>query len=311
MPFVSAWNASQLPEKPWKAGAVVRLVVSVLVSAVMCGGLAMTVLRYFETPQESSLVYFIALAAITVALVAVAFMLLARPWLPEQDNLFKLIGLLTCIYGGVFLTWMAGRFITGKIELQNPVFMMLTTFVTFQGAAVVLVHFFLREHRIGWPEGFGLNLRPTHTLLIGFSVGILALYPTWGLQRFSISLLEKLTYHPQAQQAVEILRHTEGMLERVALGIGTILIAPVGEELIFRGVLYPGVKKGYGKQVAMWSTALLFAAIHANLAVFLPLTFLAVILVWVYEYTGNLLAPIAVHCVFNAANFVELYAQQN
>jgi membrane protease YdiL (CAAX protease family) len=48
-----------------------------------------------------------------------------------------------------------------------------------------------------------------------------------------------------------------------------------------------------------------------NLAVFVPLTFLAVILVWVYESTGNLLAPIAVHCVFNAANFVALYSQQN
>jgi membrane protease YdiL (CAAX protease family) len=311
MPFVSAWNTSQLPEKPWQAGAILRLVVSVLVSAVMFGGVVITVLRYFETPQKSSVVYFIALEAIALALVAVALMLLARPWQLEQNHLFKLLGLLLCIYGGIFLTWMAGRLIAGKIELQNPAFMMLTTFVTFQGAAVVLVHFFLREHHTGWLEGFGLNIRPAHSLLIGFSVGILALFPMWALQGLSIRLLEWLTFHPQEQQAVEVLRQTEGLLARIALGIGTIFIAPVGEELIFRGVLYPGIKKSYGRQVALWSTALLFGAIHTNFTVFVPLTFLAVILASLYEYTGNLLAPIAVHCVFNAANFVALYSQQN
>ena len=311
MPFVSAWNNSQLPEKPWKADAVVRLVVSVMVSAVMFGRLAVTVLRYFETPQKSSVVSFIALVAIALALVAVAIVLLARPWPLEQDYLRNLLGLLICIYGGILATWLAGRLITDKVEAQNPTFMMLASFVTFQGAAVLLVHFFLREHHTGWLEGFGLNLRPAHSLLIGFSVGMLALIPTWGLQALSIRLIEWLSFHPQEQQAVEILRQTEGMLQRIALGMGTIFIAPVGEELIFRGVLYPAIKRGYGRQVALWSTALLFGAIHANFAIFVPLTFLALILAWIYESTGNLLAPILVHCVFNAANFVALYSQQN
>jgi uncharacterized protein len=311
MPFVSAWNTSGLSEKPWRTGAIVRLVVSVIVCAVMLGGLVAMVFRYFETPQKSSLIYFIVLVAIAVALVAVALLLLARPWDIEQDYLFKLLGLLLCIYGGIFLAWMAGRLIDGKIELQNPMFMMLTTFVTFQGAAIVLVHFFLREHQTGWLDGFGLDLRPAHSLLIGFSVGMLALYPTWALQGLSIRLMEWLTFHPQEQQAVEVLRQAVGMLPRIALGVGTIFIAPVGEELLFRGVLYPAIKKSYGKQIALWGTALLFAGIHTNFAVFLPLTFLAVILAWLYEYTGNLLAPIAVHCIFNAANFVALYSQQN
>src|SRR3954468_52823 len=102
MPFASAWNMSQLPEKPWKAGAVVRLLVSVVVSAVMCGGIAVMLRRYFETPQKSSVVYFLALAVITLALVAVALILLARPWPLEEDYLFKLIGLLMCVYGGIF-----------------------------------------------------------------------------------------------------------------------------------------------------------------------------------------------------------------
>jgi membrane protease YdiL (CAAX protease family) len=36
---------------------------------------------------------------------------------------------------------------------------------------------------------------------------------------------------------------------------------------------------------------------------FLPLLALAVILVWIYEATDNLLAPIAAHSFFNLVNF--------
>jgi membrane protease YdiL (CAAX protease family) len=80
---------------------------------------------------------------------------------------------------------------------------------------------------------------------------------------------------------------------------------------LFRGVLYPAVKRITNPQVALWGTALLFGAIHANLATFLPLTFLAVILVCLYEYTGNLLACITTHSLFNAANFLAVYLVQN
>jgi membrane protease YdiL (CAAX protease family) len=54
----------------------------------------------------------------------------------------------------------------------------------------------------------------------------------------------------------------------------------------------------------------LFGVIHFNLSSLVPLTVLALILIWLYEYTGNLLAPIAAHCVFNGANFVALFFQQ-
>ena len=149
--------------------------------------------------------------------------------------------------------------------------------------------------------------RPGFSLLLGFCAGILVLYPAWELQDLSIRLFQRLAFHPREQQAVEILRHSEGLAQQVTLAVAVIFIAPIGEELLFRGILYPALKRDYGKHLALWSTAILFGAIHVNLASFVPLTLLAVVLVWLYEYTGNLIAPIAVHCVFNAANFVLLY----
>src|SRR6185312_6169638 len=102
-----------------------------------------------------------------------------------------------------------------------------------------------------------------------------------------------LTLHPQQQQAVEILRHTETLLSRVVSGIATVLLAPVGEEVVFRGILYPWAKRKFSPAIALWGTAIVFGAIHLNLSSFIPLTILALVLVWLYEYTGNLLAPIA------------------
>jgi membrane protease YdiL (CAAX protease family) len=310
MSFASALNTRQLPEKPWRLGAVARLLASVFVCMLMGTTVAM-IIRYFEAPQKFSVPLFIGVAAAVLGLLVVALIMLGRPWPLEENYLLKLVILLVCIYGGIFFPWLARRIITGKLDLQNPVLTMLLTLFFFQGAAVVLVHFFLREHHMNWREGFGLKNRPGHSLLIGFCVGILALIPAWKLQDLSIQLFQRLSLQPHEQQAVEILRHTEGMLERIVLGIGTIFIAPIGEELVFRGILYPAVKRHYGQQLALWGTAIVFGVIHFNLGSFLPLTLLAVVLVWLYEYTGNLVAPIAVHCVFNAANFVMLYSQKN
>jgi membrane protease YdiL (CAAX protease family) len=45
---------------------------------------------------------------------------------------------------------------------------------------------------------------------------------------------------------------------------------------------------------------------HFNMAAFVPLVLLAVILTFLYESSGSLLTPIATHSMFNAANFFYL-----
>jgi hypothetical protein len=310
MSFESALHPIHLPEKPWKLGAVVRLTACVIV-CMMMGGIVAMVFRYFETPQTSSLIQFIAVAAGAFASYAAAVVLLCLPWPSEERYLMRLIWLLSCIYGGFFLTWVAAKYVPGKLELENPFITLLIAMFSFQAPAIVLIHFFLREHQTGWREGFGLHNRPALSLGVGICAGILITYPVLWLNGMSFHLFEKLALHPQEQHTVEILRHTPGGMARIVSGIATIIIAPVGEELLFRGILYPTVKRHYGRQIALWGTAILFGAIHLNLSSFIPLVLLAAILVGLYEYTGNLLAPIAVHCVFNATNFVELFRQQN
>src|SRR5262249_13802400 len=138
-------------------------------------------------------------------------------------------------------------------------------------------------------------------------VGVVVVPLTWLLNAGSAWTMQTLLHlEPVAQPTIKIIKVSPGLGQRVYFGAMSILIAPLVEETIFRGILYPSVKQlGYPK-AALYGTALLFAAIHGNLMTFVPLTFLAVVLALLYEITDNLLAPILTHSFFNAANFVWL-----
>ena len=97
---------------------------------------------------------------------------------------------------------------------------------------------------------------------------------------------------------------------RRVVGASAVLLVPVAEEVLFRGNLYPAIKQAGFFRLALWGTSLLFALVHANVVIFVPLTVLALILTALYERTNNLLAPITAHAMFNALNFLTVFLQE-
>jgi membrane protease YdiL (CAAX protease family) len=112
---------------------------------------------------------------------------------------------------------------------------------------------------------------------------------------------------PEEQPSVHALRVAVSWWNRVALGTAAILLAPVAEEILFRGILYPAIKQAGFPRLALWGTSVLFALVHVNLVTFVPLAVLALVLTALYERTNNLLAPITAHAMFNALNFLTLF----
>ena len=176
---------------------------------------------------------------------------------------------------------------------------------------LVLVHIFLQQHRIGWNEAFGFNEpRMARTLFLGALVSVLILPVGLSLTELSARLLKYAGGEPAIQQPVQMMKQATSTLQLVVHGLAAVIFAPVVEEIIFRGVLYPSVKRNFSPKVALWSVSLLFALSHQNLTVALPLTVLAIFLTFLYETTRNLIAPILAHSLFNAANFVLLLLQR-
>ncbi len=81
-----------------------------------------------------------------------------------------------------------------------------------------------------------------------------------------------------------------------------LLEAPLLEEPLFRGVIFGGFSRIMPIWLAMALSGFLFAFVHVNAATFIPLWFLGVAFAWLYVRTGTLLAPMAVHFIFNAVN---------
>ena len=211
--------------------------------------------------------------------------------------------LLTLCFG-VILSSAALHFLRNIEGLDEKFAGMIMFTAAFHGAALVWIFFFLKEQGVSWNEGFGLSNAPGRTLVLGLGVGVVALPVVLGWNQLAAELLVRVGITPETQQAVQRLQSGMTSGQQVFLAVIAIILAPLVEELLFRGIIYPTVKQAGYPRVALWGTALIFGAIHANLASLLPLAIFALILTWAYERTNNLLAPMLIHGLFNAANFV-------
>ncbi|WP_319590303.1 CPBP family intramembrane glutamic endopeptidase [uncultured Draconibacterium sp.] len=78
------------------------------------------------------------------------------------------------------------------------------------------------------------------------------------------------------------------------------VVAPVVEELIFRGLIFNGFRKNYNGFVAVFMSALLFSLFHLN-PWQMPATFLlGLLLGWLMLRTKNILVAIIGHSINNA-----------
>ena len=101
------------------------------------------------------------------------------------------------------------------------------------------------------------------------------------------------------EPAVELFMRAEGWRQLGLLFFAATVVAPFGEETLFRGFLQPLLRRQLPAWVAIAVTALLFAGLHQHLLTLLPLFVFGLVLGFTYELSGSLLLCIAVHFWFN------------
>lgn len=212
------------------------------------------------------------------------------------------------LVAGLILCLMVGGVMNGLIAGSEWLWLrFLVGTATFHGAALVLVHWLLREQGSGWTEAFGLDRgRLSAVLGLGVLVAVMVLPIAWLGSYGSAELMRFFWVEPEPQAAVTTLRSSTEWWQGWSMGLMAVTVAPVAEEVLFRGLMYPALKRRLGIGGAMLISSVLFALIHVNLMTFVPLLLLAGVLVWLYEYTGNLAAPVMAHAVFNLANLLLL-----
>lgn len=83
--------------------------------------------------------------------------------------------------------------------------------------------------------------------------------------------------------------------------ISSVVIAPVAEEIFFRGLVYTRLRRAMPAAVAMVLSSLVFGALHGQLVWICYASVIGLAMVIVFERTGTVRATIAVHLAFNLA----------
>jgi membrane protease YdiL (CAAX protease family) len=228
-------------------------------------------------------------------------MLPEKPW-----RLESLLRFLLCISFLPLLVWLSAALIqSAGLGDRTKIATLMASMVVFQGGSLYLVYRFLREHSISWADAFGLNTASLgRTLLLAFISALVILPVALLLVRASAEVMTWLHFEPMEQQSVQMLKASDSLAERVIFAFVAIISAPVVEELLFRGIIYPALKRTGHPSMALWGSSALFALMHVNVVTFVSLTLLGALLALLYERTTNLLAPITVHALFNAANYL-------
>lgn len=106
------------------------------------------------------------------------------------------------------------------------------------------------------------------------------------------------------------LEFTNTGLGLAIIAILAVVLAPVAEEIFFRGFLFTGIGNRYGYGWGAVISALIFALAHfMQPGAFLPIFLLGLLLAWLYIRTGSIWACIFTHFAYNslALIFMILY----
>jgi membrane protease YdiL (CAAX protease family) len=179
--------------------------------------------------------------------------------------------------------------------------------VSFYLAGALILWLFLRNHAVTLNQAFGLDRQGLRRMLRLAVLLFLVVIPlVWSINFIWREVLLALGIPPNEQDILKLVRRAKSPVVRAYFVFMAVVLAPVVEEGLFRGFIYPAVKRHVGLVKALVIVSLLFAAVHHNVGVFGPLVVLALLLGLSYEVTGNLIVPITIHSLFNLTNLVVL-----
>jgi len=196
-------------------------------------------------------------------------------------------------------------------------------------AAILLL---ARAHFARRLRGFGLNVK---TIVADFFAGFTNLLTVWPLIMAAVILTtffgEQIwgqDYQMQQHQELELITEYSQLPLRIIIVIVAVIVAPLLEELLFRGLVQTmlashisyaarsssndeprQIRSELGVWLAIAISSGLFAMMHANPGHWPALFVLSVCLGYAYEKSGSLFRPIFIHSFFNAVSIAAALSQ--
>jgi uncharacterized protein len=162
------------------------------------------------------------------------------------------------------------------------------------------------------PAPLGFRREPLGKVAVHALSAVLIALPVIALTSFAWNLILRfldLPSDPQDLLAVFNSVHSKPLL--AAMLFIACVLAPVNEELLFRGAIFRFCRQRFGRAIALLISGVLFGALHGNWASFVPLAVLGAVLALAYERTGDIRVAIVAHGLFNVNTLVILLSGLN
>lgn len=175
-----------------------------------------------------------------------------------------------------------------------------------QAVPGIIVVVFLVFRHVNMVEFFGIRWKKApFLLLIGptTAVAVQVLFIAMDIAGYS-DALKRIFGEMKTQDVVKIYQETHEISIRTLLAVMAVIIAPIVEEVVFRGYIYPVCKRFTGRILATFVASLFFSAVHFHIPALLPLFILAIALTIAYELSGSIWVPISIHACFNACTLI-------
>lgn len=167
-----------------------------------------------------------------------------------------------------------------------------------EAATVLLILFHRRlfgdfiRRNYAWSPGMGRLIGQGFT--IGISIIMVTAFLVWlesSLMRLPIQPNNPFAYSPHLVSAP--LPAIGGLI------VAVVILAPLAEEALFRGLLFGGIRARWGSTLATVLSAVIFGAAHMNVSLFLPLAVAGLLLAMLYGRSGSLWPSTVAHATLN------------
>jgi len=195
---------------------------------------------------------------------------------------FVLAGILAVAFGA-----------TGDDSGDDHAFQFVATFAG--DAALVLSAYFIVA-RFGRPTPATFGFRSFRPSAFGWVALAFVSY-------LVLAAIYTVIVEPPAEDLPEQLGADESVLLAVVTGVFVVVVAPVVEELFFRGFLFQALRNSWGTVLGVLGSAAIFSFIHFAFDKFVPLFILGIALSLLFLKTRSLWPCIMLHAINNALAF--------
>jgi membrane protease YdiL (CAAX protease family) len=151
--------------------------------------------------------------------------------------------------------------------------------------------FTVRKYKVGWRA---LGLRSFRGRMVGLGCGLMILSSIFNL--FYGLFLALFGLQAQIDLA-PIFAELDSPWWLLA---GGVIVAPVAEEVFFRGFVFAGLRQRYDWKKAALISSALFAVIHVTPTAMIPIFILGLIFAYLYHHSNSIWPAILMHVSTNA-----------